>query len=120
MDLKKKLKLQELKKRYGYDIAVLKQSDTPVTEEELFKSLLLFHTQNTITEAINEYAEAVEGSSEELSTLVTVLFNTTGEIIGNIARQDLAYVVLCKQIALRQFDLHLKDFFNGKSGPTHS
>lgn len=113
-DIKKHQKFLELKKKYGFDIAVLKQSGAETDEDELFRSLLLFDVQSKVVDAINDYADAVEGNPAELASLVTMLFNSSGEIIGQIARHDPAYVVICKEIAIKQFQKHIRDFFNGK------
>jgi hypothetical protein len=122
MDPKKRLKFQELKKRYGFDVAVLKQDpeNKGISEEELYKSLLLFHIQNVLVDEINDYSEAVEFSDKEMASLVTMLFNTSGEILSNVARQNPAYLLLCRKIAIEQFDSHIKDFLNGTKSTTDS
>lgn len=116
MDLKKQLHLKALKKQYGYDIAVLKTSPEhrDLDDENLYKSLLIYELQNKLTDTINEYAEAVDFSPQELSSLVSVLLNATGEILSNVARHDPEFVVLCRDIAINLFEQHIKDFLNGK------
>lgn len=119
MDSKKLLKLKELKKKFGYDIAVLKQIPdyTGLSDEDLYKSLLLFQIQNLITDSINDYAQAVDHSESEMATLVAMLFATSGEIIGNISGHDSEAVISYRKIAIGQFDRKIKDLINGTQKP---
>lgn len=115
-NFKNRQKFLELKKKYGFDIAVLKKNPDhkEIDEDELYQSLLVFDTQNKIVDILNEYANDVNFSTQELASIVTVLMNAAGEIVSNIAGQDPDYVLLFKEIALEKFNSHLKDDSDGK------
>jgi len=117
IDFQRQKRFLELKKLYTFDIAVLKQdkNNTDITDEELFSSLLLFDVQKKLTDAINDYMEDSDFAIAEISNLITALFSICGEIIGNVAGQHPEYLVLYRDLAMKQFDNHIKDFLNGKS-----
>ena len=115
MDPKKAQRYKELKAKYGYDLAVVKKGNLTANmdEEEVLKSLLLFHLQNQLVEIVNNYLEDTECAEQEMAALITLLMNTTGEVLGTLSGQKPEMVLLLRNIAMSMFDSHIKEFLNG-------
>ena len=79
MELKDRKRFLELKKKYGVDMAIVRQQDPDLCEgmdeDEMFKTFLLFETERTLVEAINSHLDG-DSSAGAVGAICVTLTST--------------------------------------------
>jgi len=79
--------LKMLRKLYGYDIAVVKQSGSKLGDERSeLEVLAMYHLDKQVIAALNDYFEYVGDSIQTESGSVSVLMGAAGVVLAQIAK----------------------------------
>lgn len=89
-------KLTELRKKYGYDMAMAKQQGYKMDEREELEALLLFELSNNIKEMVNQFYDNSEDCVATVSEAFAVLMSHSGElaaVLDTLPKGDIGVAV---------------------------
>lgn len=79
--------LQMLRKLYGYDLAVVKQSGTLLSKQDELESLAIHHLDKQVAAAVEEFIESVGDDQQMESGAVAVLMGFCGVMMAEIQKK---------------------------------